>query len=83
MLGRTSSVVAAVSAAAVWANSGGTPAATAGDWRPRKLSELVRLATVEREREGSAVKSVQRMNAHLAALCREKKARMSSADTRW
>ena len=83
MLGRTSSVVAAVSAAAVWANAGGTPAATAGDLRPRKLSELARLATVEREREGSAVKSVQRMKAHAAALYREKGAPASAANKDW
>jgi len=81
MLGRTSSVVAAVSAAAVWANAGGTPAATAGDLRPRKLSEFARLPTVEREREGSAVRSIQRTNAHRAARCLETEAPALFANT--
>src|SRR5947207_166122 len=58
------SVVAAVSAATACANASGTAAATAKDSRPRKLSGLVRLERAEREREGSAAKSIQRTNAH-------------------
>jgi len=83
MLGRMSSVVAAASAAAVCADAGGTPAATAEPLRPRRLSGLVRLAAAEREREGSAAKSIQRTNVHLAAPCRETGALALSANAQW
>src|SRR5439155_20118075 len=75
------SVVAAVSAATACANASGTAAATAKDSRPRKLSGLVRLERAEREREGSAAKSIQRTNAHWAAPCRETEAPALFANT--
>jgi len=82
-VGCTSSVVAAVSALTIWANAGGTAAATAQGSRPRKLSGLVTREPAEREREGSAAKSAQRMSARLAALCREIGASAPSANTQW
>src|SRR5206468_6250673 len=81
ILGRMSSVVAAMSAATACANSAGTLAATGEDSRPRKLSGLVRPMTVEREREGSAAKSIQRTNAHRAARYQEIAAPRQFANT--
>src|SRR5437870_3485452 len=56
----------------VCASAGGTPAATAEDPRPRKLSGLVRPDAAEREREGSVARSAQQMNARRADLYRER-----------
>src|SRR6266550_7715652 len=75
------SVVAAVSLGMACANADGTPAATAEDSRPRKVSGLVRPMTVEREREGSAAKSIQRTNAHRAARYQEIAAPTQFANT--
>jgi len=75
-----SSAVAAVSATTMSTNEAGTPAATAEDSRPRKLSGPVRLERAEREREGSASKSIQRTNPHRAAPCRETEAPASFAN---
>ena len=54
-----------------------------GRLRPRKLSGLVTLAVAEREREGSAAKSAQRMSVRPAALYRETGAPASAANKHW
>ena len=73
--------MAAVSLGMACANADGTPAATAEGSQPRRLSGLVRQESVEREREGSAAKSIQRTNAHRAAPCRETEAPALFANT--
>jgi len=75
-----SSVVAAVSAATVYVSAGGTPAATAEDSRWRIA--LVTRDAAEREREGSAVKSIQRMYARRAVPYRETMAPAGYANKR-
>src|SRR6266487_5516206 len=61
-------VVAAVSAAMVCANAGGTPAATVKTRDPGL--RFVRREPAEREREDSAAKSIRRTKMHRVVRCR-------------